>query len=62
MADDSARRLDRLAQRAKQLDDVIQKAAAMQKRIVEEIRKIGTDTKSVHQPVTPTPRQKRRKR
>jgi hypothetical protein len=35
------RRLDRLARRAKQLDDVIQKAAQMQKQIVEQIRRIG---------------------
>jgi hypothetical protein len=41
MASDSSRRLDRLAKRAKQLDDAIQKAAQMRKRIVEEIRRIG---------------------
>ena len=40
-SDDSARRLNRLAQRAKELDDMITKAAKMQKGIVEEIRRIG---------------------
>lgn len=62
MADDAARRLNRLAERAKKLDDVIQKAAQMQKRIVEEIRRIGTDTKQVNQRVTRVPRPKARKK
>ena len=43
MADDdeSARRIDRLAKEAKELDDMITKAAQMQKRIVAEIQRIG---------------------
>jgi hypothetical protein len=41
MADDDARRIDRLVKRAKELDDMIAKAAKMQKRIVDEIRRIG---------------------
>jgi hypothetical protein len=40
MADDSDR-VDRLAKRAKELDDMIAKAAKMQKRIIEEILRIG---------------------
>ena len=40
-SDDSVHRLNRLAQRAKELDDMITKAAKMQKGIVEEIRRIG---------------------
>jgi hypothetical protein len=39
--DDNARRIDRLVKRAKELDDMIAKAAKMQKRIVEEIQRIG---------------------
>ena len=58
MADDAASRLNRLAERAKKLDDVIQKAAQMQKRIVEEIRRIGTDTRQVNQRATRVPRPK----
>jgi hypothetical protein len=41
MSDDSIRRLNRLAERAKKLDDLIQNAAKIQKQIVEEIRRIG---------------------
>ncbi len=41
MTDESSRRLERLAQRAKELDNMIVKAAEMQKRIVEDIRRIG---------------------
>ena len=62
MADDSSRRLNRLAERAKKLDDVIQKAAQMQKRIVEEIRQLGTHDKPVHHQLTKTPKPKQRKR
>jgi len=40
--DDNARRIDRLVKRAKELDDMIAKAAKMQKRIVEEIQRIGS--------------------
>ena len=39
--DDSSRRIDRLAKRAKELDDMIAKTAKMQKRIIEEIVRLG---------------------
>jgi hypothetical protein len=41
MSDDNIERLNRLAERAKKLDDLIQSAAKMQKQIVEEIRRIS---------------------
>ena len=62
MADDATRRLNRLAERAKKLDDVIRKAAQMQKQIVEEIRRIGTDTRQLNHRATRVPRQKARKK
>jgi hypothetical protein len=43
MNSDSAR-IKRLAKRAKQLDDMIRKAATMQKRIVDEIERISADS------------------
>ena len=61
MPDDSKRRLDRLARQAKQLDDVIQKAAQMQKRIVEEIRRIGTADKVTNNRLTRTPTAKKKR-
>jgi hypothetical protein len=54
MAHDDDRRIDRLAKRAKELDDVIAKAAKMQKRIVEEIRRIGVRDRFRKQPMSPT--------
>jgi uncharacterized protein YdcH (DUF465 family) len=62
MTDDDARRFERLAERAKQLDDVIKKAAEMQKHIVEEIRQIGQAQrlKPIRVSPTPKPRAKRR--
>ena len=64
MANDSSDRLDRLAERAKKLDEVIQRAAEMQKRIVEEIRQIGKNDKISRQRMsaTPQPRRTRRRR
>jgi hypothetical protein len=60
MADDaSKKRLDPLAQRAKELDDVIQRAAAIQKRIVEEIRQIGLADKPNNLQPTQTPKPRR---
>ena len=61
MADDSYRRIERLANEAKRLDDVIQKAAQMQKRIVEELKQIGKKDKLTRQRSTRTPRPKRRR-
>jgi hypothetical protein len=52
MTDESSRRLDRLAQRAKELDNMIVKAAEMQKRIVEDIRRIGQADRLTGQPAT----------
>src|SRR5438874_7097734 len=45
LADESSRRLDRLAKRAKALDRMIMKAAKMHKKIVEELRQIGVADK-----------------
>ena len=60
MPDDGAkRRIDRLARRAKELDDMIQRAAKVQKRIVEEIRQIGLSDRMTAQPSTPIPRARR---
>jgi hypothetical protein len=55
MSDDSFRRLDRLATRAKKLDDVIKRAAEMQKQIVEEIRQIGRADRVTNKKPTRTP-------
>jgi hypothetical protein len=54
MTDESARRLERLAQRAKELDNMIVKAAEMQKRIVDDIRRIGQADKFTGQQATAT--------
>ena len=59
--DGSKQRIDRLARRAKQLDDVIQRAAKMQKQIVEEIRQIGRGDRVTRQPMTPVPRRRRKR-
>ena len=47
MADESSRRINRLAKKARALDNMILKAAKMQKQIVEEIRRIGAEDKPV---------------
>jgi len=59
MADDSSRRINRLAKRARELDNMTAKAAKMQKKIVEEIRQIGTGDKPTRRQrmsKTPKPR------
>ena len=56
MADESRRRLERLAKRAKALDNMIIKAAKMQKRIVDEIRQIGKADRPRRQRMTRTPK------
>jgi hypothetical protein len=61
MADDSDR-IDRLAKRAKELDDMIAKAARIQKRIVEEIRRIGLRDKAAKQRASNTLARRRKKR
>ena len=45
MPDENTRRINRLARKARALDNMIVKAAKMQKQIVEEIRQIGADDK-----------------
>jgi hypothetical protein len=60
MTDDSVRRLNRLAERAKQLDDMIQKAAKMQKKIVEAIQRLGNADKVMRQRTTRVPRPRKR--
>ncbi len=54
MTDDhDRRRLERLARRAKALDNMILKAAQMQKKIVTEIKNIGLGDKLARrQPMT----------
>ena len=60
MTDESSRRLERLAQRAKELDNMIVKAAEMQKRIVEDIRRIGQADKLTGQHTTAAPKRGRK--
>jgi hypothetical protein len=60
--DESARRLNRLADEAKELDDMIAKAAKMQKRIVEEIRRIGLRDHIKRQRMSATSKARRRKK
>ena len=60
MTDENVRRLNRLAERAKQLDDMIQKAAKMQKKIVDAIQRLGTADKVTRQRATRVPRARKR--
>ena len=60
--DESARRLKRLAERAKELDDMIAKAAKMQKKIVEEIQRIGLRDHIRKQRMSATLKARRRKK
>ena len=64
MDDDGARRrqINRLAERARQLDDMIQRAAAMQKKIVKEIQRIGTGDRVVKRAPTRTPNARQKKK
>jgi hypothetical protein len=60
MADESSRRINRLAKKARALDNMILKAAKMQKQIVEEIRRIGAEDKPARsQRMTKTPKARR---
>ena len=59
---ESARRLNRLAERAKKLDDVIKKAAEMQKQIVAEIQKIGIRDRMRTQKSTSIPKSRKPRR
>ena len=61
MADDNVRRLNRLAKRAKELDDMIEKAAQMQKRIVTEIQRIGNADKQIQRRLPAVPKARRKK-
>ena len=62
MADDSSDHINRLAKRAKELDDMIAKTAKMQKRIVEEIRRLGQKDKFAKQRASNTLARRRRKK
>ena len=62
MADDNSRRIDRLAEEAKELDDMIAKAAKMQKRIIEEIVRLGQRDRVMKQRASATVKARRRKR
>jgi hypothetical protein len=55
---DESARINRLAKRAKELDDMIAKAAKMQKRIVEEIQRIGVRDRVRKQRMTAAERRK----
>jgi len=62
MANDNnedAARIQRLAKRAKELDDLIAKTAKMQKRIVEEIRRLGMRDRLRKQRMTSSRRRKK---
>ena len=56
MSDDNAQRLKRLAERAKKLDEAIQRAAQMNKQIVDEIRRLGERDRLKAHRATRTPR------
>ena len=58
---DSARTIDRLAKRAKELDDMIARAAKMQKRIVAEIQRIGKRDRVAKQRMSATIKSRRKK-
>ena len=60
MTDDNLRRLNRLAARAEQLDDMIQKAAQMQKKIVDALQELGKEDKLKQQRMTRTRRSRKR--
>jgi hypothetical protein len=60
MANDDDR-INRLAKRAKELDDLIAKTAKMQKKIVEEIRRLGQRDKLIRQRASAIPKARRRK-
>ena len=60
--EDGARQLERLAKRAHDLDDMIAKTAKMQKRIVEEIKRIGMRDRLKRQRMTATRKARRRKK
>ena len=60
--DDNAQRIKRLAQRAKELDEVIVKAAKMQKRIVEEIQRLDLRDRPRKQRMSVTTTAKTRKK
>jgi hypothetical protein len=53
---ESTRRLRRLAKRAKVLDDMIVKAARMQKEIVEELERVTARDQLRPQRITRTPK------
>jgi hypothetical protein len=61
-ADDHMDTLKRLAKEAQQLDDVIQKAAQMQKRILDQIRTFGAAHVLDQQRPSKTPRPRKRAR
>jgi len=62
MPDDAARRIARLAKRAKELDDLIAKTAKMQKKIVDEIQRLGINDRVTRQAATPIPSRRKRQR
>jgi hypothetical protein len=60
MAAEDTRRIERLAERAKKLDDIIKKAAEMQKKIVDEIQQIGRGDRMYNRPLSKTRRRRAR--
>ena len=62
MAEDTARRIERLAARAQKLDLVIKRAAKMNKQIVDEIRRLSARDRMVSQRMTATLKRKRKKK
>jgi hypothetical protein len=62
MTDDDSSRIKRLAKQAKQMDDMIAKTAKMQKRIMEEIIRLGQRDRVTKQRASATLKARRRKR
>ena len=62
MAEDTVRRIERLAARAQKRDIMIKKAAKMNKQIVDEIRRLSARDRVVSQRATATLKRKRRKK
>ena len=60
--DESARRINRLTKRAKELDDMIARAAKMQKRIMEEIQRLSVRDHFRKQRMSATMKVRRRKK
>jgi hypothetical protein len=59
---DASSRIRRLAKEAKELDDMIAKTAKLQKRIIEQIVRLGQRDRVTKQRASATVKDRRRKR